>query len=210
MDNQKKVLEALVLPCQSAVARLGAGAGARAVAAPADAAAAPADALEKALKVLGPRALLEFEPPALPNHDAVKRGDAGVVAAAAGELPPVPVTYDTARRSWVLVSEYDYEYEGHRIIVPAGYSFDLASVPRPLWWLIAPNELSIVAPLFHDYLYEYKGNPPAGSIKPARTYTRREVDDLFLHLMEREGVAPWRRYAAYSAVRAAGYLYWAT
>jgi hypothetical protein len=43
------------------------------------------------------------------------------------------------------------------IQIPAGFVFDLASVPRVLWWLIAPFELSIVAPLIHDWLYRVEG-----------------------------------------------------
>ena len=52
--------------------------------------------------------------------------------------------------------------------------------------------------------------PDPTYVNPYRTYTRRETDDLFLHLMEVEGVARWRRLAAYSAVRAAGGIAWAT
>lgn len=134
---------------------------------------------------------------------------AAIVAAAA--IADVAITYDTARRTWRLLDDYSYEYQGHSLTAKKGYAFDLSSIPRPLWWLIAPNELSILAPLFHDLLYEFRGRlPDATYVNPYRTYTRREVDDLFLHLMEVEGVASWRRLSAYSAVRAAGALAWST
>jgi hypothetical protein len=157
--------------------------------------------------------MLEYEPPPLPVPAGLAPGAAAVPAlrAAASALPPVSITYDVGRRTWTLLADYRYEYEGHTLTARQGYAYDLSSVPRPLWWLIAPNELSLVAPLFHDLLYEYRGVLlNEADVVPYRTYTRREVDDLFLHLMEREGVASWRRYAAYSAVRAAGALYWAT
>ena len=115
-----------------------------------------------------------------------------------------------SKRTWLLMAEYSLTYQGHTLTAHEGYSFDLSSVPRALWWLIAPNELSIVAPLFHDLLYEYRGRLPAdGYVVPYRTYTRLEVDDLFLYLMEQEGVPWFRRHAAYSAVRAAGGVAWA-
>jgi hypothetical protein len=162
--------------------------------------------------------LLDYDPPPLPAQpaaiDAFTRGAAvqGFRAAtAAAALPPVPITYDVGSRTWLLLSDYSYTYQGHRLTAKAGFAFDLASIPRPIWWLIAPNELSITAPLFHDLLYVYRGQlREMGEVDPYRTYTRRETDDLFLHLMEVEGVARWRRYAAYSAVRAAGGIYWAT
>ena len=46
---------------------------------------------------------------------------------------------------------------------------DLSSVPRAFWGLIAPFEVSIEAPLEHDFLYQHRGDPPAGTIDlPAR------------------------------------------
>ena len=132
-------------------------------------------------------------------------------AALLAAAPDVAITYDVARRTWRLLDDYAYAYQGTTLTAKKGYAFDLSSIPRPLWWLIAPNELSILAPLFHDLLYEYRGKLPDPTYaNPYRTYTRREADDLFLHLMEVEGVASWRRLAAYSAVRAAGEIYWRT
>ena len=153
--------------------------------------------------VTTPTTLLEYEPPPLPPADAFR-------VAAAGTLPPVQLTYDTAARVWRLLADYRYTYDGVTLTAKAGYAYDLASVPRPLWWLIAPNELSLVAPLFHDLLYDFRGVLPADTATPYRTFTRREADDLFLHLMEAEGIAWWRRNAAYSAVRAFGWTFWNT
>lgn len=40
------------------------------------------------------------------------------------------------------------------ICVPKGYVWDLASVPRILWWLFPPDSDAELAFLIHDYLYE--------------------------------------------------------
>lgn len=162
------------------------------------------------------KSFLEYEPPSLPKQPAtlLQPIDEIIatrfrVAKADADLPPVPIFYDSRRRIWLLINDYAITYEGHKLIAPAGYAFDLSSVPRALWWLIAPNELSIVAPLFHDLLYEYRGHLEPKCVQPYRTYTRREADDLFMFLMEKEGIAAWRRLAAYSAVRALGGVAWA-
>jgi hypothetical protein len=189
--------------------------------------AGPDEALDLALT-----ALEEYEPPPLTQdrlaalaqrraevaESAVPEGAHGAAArrlraavTAAAVAQDVAITYDVSLRSWRLLEDYSYLYQEHTLTAKKGYAFDLSSIPRPLWWLIAPNELSIIAPLFHDLLYEYRGRLPNEThVNPYRTFTRRETDDLFLHLMEVEGVARWRRLAAYSAVRAAGGLYWAT
>ena len=125
------------------------------------------------------------------------------VEVAASKLPPPVVTYLGDGR-WRLEADYTYQDGAHTITVPEGFEFDLSSVPHAFWWLISPFDLSVVAPLMHDYLYKYGGNPPEGSIVPHRTYTRREVDDMFRTIMEREGVAAWRRRLAYWAVTVFG------
>ena len=117
-------------------------------------------------------------------------------------LPPVKVTYHTAEGDWEVVETYRFDRTGHAFSIFQGFRFDLASVPRIAWPLIAPFELSLVAPLAHDFLYRYGGSPPAGSIEPPHSFTRLETDDLFFDLMQAEGVPSWRSYPAYGAVRA--------
>ena len=103
---------------------------------------------------------------------------------------------------------------GCTLIAPKGYKFDLASVPRPLWAIIAPFDLSTLAPLFHDMMYEFRGLlPSADYVSPhpqPRRFNQKDADDLFLRLMMVEGVPAWKRNAAYVAVRAAGWTYWNT
>lgn len=88
-------------------------------------------------------------------------------------------------------------------------------------------ELSLEAPLIHDFLYMTRGGrrqtfakpgtlcqpspeePVLGRIEPPdRRYSRRQADDLFLHMMEQAGVRRWRRTLSYRAVRLFGALFW--
>jgi hypothetical protein len=97
-----------------------------------------------------------------------------------------------------------------RITIAAPFEFDLATIPRIFWPLIAPFELSIVAPLAHDFLYLNKGDPPPPALVPPRTYTRADADALFRRLMRAEGIPAWRRVLAYAAVRVFGAPAWGT
>lgn len=124
------------------------------------------------------------------------------------ELPDPVISYLEERDLWRLDEPYVLTRDDYRIRIPAGFEFDLASVPRPLWWLMAPFDLSIVAPLIHDFLYDYAGDPPDGTVMPPRTFTRAQADQLFLDLMRLEGVAAWRRKLAYWAVRLLGSFRW--
>lgn len=125
----------------------------------------------------------------------------------ASQLPPPVVTFIGPGNVWRLEQPYPYQDSDHTITVPEGFRFDLASVPRIFWGLISPFDLSVVAPLLHDYLYKNGGNPP-GAIEPPMAYTRAQADELFRRVMEVEGVATWRRNSAYLAVRAFGRWAW--
>jgi hypothetical protein len=139
--------------------------------------------------------------------DAARRLEQDRVDIPGSRLPPPILTY-LGGRHWRLEADYTYRDGPTAITVPAGFRFDLSSVPRALWSLIAPFELSIVAPLLHDFLYESGGRPPDVSIDPPRSYTRAEVDRMFLEIMKREEVARWRRWPAYAAVRVFGRRVW--
>lgn len=122
------------------------------------------------------------------------------------------ISYDIRRCRWILHQGYTYSSGPHHIWIRPGFAFDLASIPRLVWWLIAPFELSICAPLVHDYLYSCGGKFQHDS-KVAMWgcrlwYTRAETDALFLRIMCEEGVPRWRRTLAYVAVRLFGWLSW--
>lgn len=123
-------------------------------------------------------------------------------------LPAPAVTYLVEQRYWRLEADYTCRLQGTTIHVPAGFCFDLASVPRLLWIRLAPNELGIASPLIHDWLYRHQGAPPAGSVEPTRTWSRLEADRLFRHTMAMEHVPERRRRWAYLAVRLFGCVAW--
>lgn len=122
------------------------------------------------------------------------------------------ISYDTRRGRWILHRGYIYSSGTHHIWIRNGFAFDLASIPRVVWWLIAPFELSIVAPLVHDYLYAHGGRPPLDTEiamwGKRLWYTRADADELFLRIMREEEVPRWRRGLAYAAVRLFGWVSW--
>jgi hypothetical protein len=110
------------------------------------------------------------------------------------------VTYDVKLASWELTEDFLYRGYGVELLIPKGFQTDLSSIPRFFWREIAPFELSITAPVVHDYLYRHGGRYVSLSGQMC-TMTRAEVDALFLHIMLDEGVGVFRRRAAYWAVR---------
>jgi hypothetical protein len=86
------------------------------------------------------------------------------------------------------------------VTVKAGFQFDRATIPRVFWILISKDDLSNVAPLFHDLLYRFEGKLHPDWVEPYTTFTRREADNLFFHMMAKSGVTSWRLHVAYQAV----------
>lgn len=115
-------------------------------------------------------------------------------------------TWGQKKGLWELGENYAVqmrEPEGNVIFrIDQGYLYNLASVPRPIWPLINPFELSTLAPLIHDFLYDHEGVCPEWTVTPYRTFTRQEADLIFYALMKREHIPAWRRDPAYVAVRA--------
>lgn len=123
------------------------------------------------------------------------------------ELPRPHLDYDVRRRVWLVVADYRIHDEGCVLTIPAGFTLDLASIPRALWVVLSSIDLGLVGPLAHDFLYWREGATERDTWPPRR-YTRHEADRLFCRLMKLEGVPVWKRSVAYRAVRVFGVTSW--
>ena len=62
----------------------------------------------------------------------------------------------TSIREWKLIEDWEYVLpDGPKIIVPKGFRFDGASIPRSLWALLSPTGLLLIPGLIHDFAYRY-------------------------------------------------------
>lgn len=78
---------------------------------------------------------------------------------------------------------------GLRVTIPAGYVTDLASVPRWLWWFLAPYDPQYAAAaVLHDYLRSWAG------FDPLTAHT------TFLDALMILGVERWKAMAMFLAV----------
>lgn len=61
---------------------------------------------------------------------------------------------------YTLYKALDIKLSNNIVInIPKGFEWDLASVPRFLWWLMSPDVDSEIAYLIHDYLYRNQSLP---------------------------------------------------
>ena len=116
--------------------------------------------------------------------------------------------YFPKTKEWVL--QDDYFDSVLKILIPAGFRYDGASVPRLFWAIINPLDLSEAAPLVHDYLYRNAGldvpvyvlAPDGKTVIPcnAMQFSKEFADSMFRDIMIRWDVTPWKESAAYHAV----------
>jgi len=97
---------------------------------------------------------------------------------------------------------YDYhtcddmrvDIDGDYYVVPKGFKTDLASVPRILWSIVAPQYTGFVAPaILHDYLYS------CGNLGG-----RKWADEVLYNALLKEGVSKFTAARFYGAVRLFG------
>lgn len=105
-------------------------------------------------------------------------------------------------RDGMFVNVFDYSCPLAPVTVPAGFLYDLASVPWACQWCVPEDGLIRAAALVHDYLYEKNGNVDGVS------YTRKWADRLFRELMIAAGLPKHRAEIAYRAVRLFGGWAW--
>lgn len=129
-------------------------------------------------------------------------------------------TYDMLELSHPYPIVWQYEGTWYRFWVPAGFRYDVASIPRIFWPLVSPTELGFEAPLAHDWLISRAGLVQVESLEGQgwgpliwmlsnRTthFTRPQVDRLFCYLMRerKPPITRWKRRWAYRMVRAYGW-----
>ena len=99
-----------------------------------------------------------------------------------------------------LLYPHKAHFRDHEFIVPRGFEFDGASVPRLLQPLICSplGPESARASCKHDFIY--RTQPPG--------WTRKEADLMFLCDLLEDGLPPNRAFWAYRGVRLGGWRAW--
>jgi len=74
------------------------------------------------------------------------------------ELRPLPVRKRGERRRWKVLEEWvcDFLGRGFTYIIPKGFIFDGASIPRLFWNILNPTGYLFIAGLLHDFVYKYR------------------------------------------------------
>ena len=106
------------------------------------------------------------------------------------------LSWRAKEREWVVEAPFTALWKNHVIKVPMGSRTDLASIPRLFRSLIPQVGRHLQPAIVHDILYRRPDS--------RKGLDRAQADRMFLDGMESVGVGWARRWAMYTAVRAAG------
>lgn len=100
--------------------------------------------------------------------------------------------------------EIIFEEKSVKVTVPEGFYTDMASVPKALWFWIAPFGKHQEAALIHDYLYANSGL----LLGLEKKLTRKESDQLFYEIMKKDGTNKVKARIMKWSVNLFGWLFW--
>ena len=112
-------------------------------------------------------------------------------------------------RHWEIVKDFTFELEGKKYVIPKGFKFDGASIPKFLHTFLSPIGVLLMGGLVHDYAYKYQTLLMAGPKKQTMgIITQKRADEIFRDIgIEVNGFFLMNQLA-YLSLRLGGFMAW--
>ena len=111
-------------------------------------------------------------------------------------------------RTWEIAKDWNYTLGGVNYIIPKGFVFDGASVPKFLASWLSPVGVLLVGGLVHDYAYKYTVLLKKGGKTTSDSMTQKEADIVFRDINIEQNGFQFLNYLAYWALRIGGFAAW--
>lgn len=85
----------------------------------------------------------------------------------------------TNSRKWIIARDWHFRINEAGYVIPAGFKFDGASIPRAFWFLLNPIGLLLIPGLIHDYVYANECLLKTDGITKGIKMSQKECDKLF-------------------------------
>ena len=82
-------------------------------------------------------------------------------------------------RNWELTKDWKYNIDGTEYVIPAGFQFDGASIPKFLRTFFSPVGVLLIGGLVHDYAYKYKTLLKVNKKETMGELTQKRADEIF-------------------------------
>ena len=114
----------------------------------------------------------------------------------------------TGTRHWVVDEDWTYSIDGEEYIIPEGFQFDGASIPKFLHTWLSPVGVLLMGGLVHDYAYKYETLLKSDKKNTMGTITQKKADEIFRDINIDNNGFYFLNYLAYWALRVGGFMAW--
>jgi len=111
-------------------------------------------------------------------------------------------------RKWEITSNFLFTIDNTNYVIPKGFIFDGASVPKYFRSWLSPMGVLLVGGLVHDYAYKYETLRLSGKPKALTKKNQKWCDQLFRDINIDVNGFKIINYIAYYALRLGGWLAW--
>ena len=111
-------------------------------------------------------------------------------------------------RTWTVAKDFHYKLKGVEYIIPKGFVFDGASVPKFLASFLSPVGVLLIGGLIHDYAYKYAALKPKNDKDALLIVNQKEADIIFRDINIEVNGFHFLNYLAYWALRIGGFVAW--
>ena len=113
-----------------------------------------------------------------------------------------------ATRNWKVTKDFHYAIDGTDYVIPAGFQFDGASIPKFLRTFFSPVGVLLIGGLIHDYAYKYKTLLEKNKKKTMGELTQKRADEIFRDININVNGFYSMNYLAYWSLRLGGFVAW--
>ena len=104
-------------------------------------------------------------------------------------------------RNWVILKDFKYTLNGTEYVIPKGFTFDGASIPKFLRTFFSPVGVLLMGGLVHDYMYKYAACKPADKKGQLLLVDQKRADEIFRDINIEVNGFYFMNYLAYWSLR---------
>jgi hypothetical protein len=111
-------------------------------------------------------------------------------------------------RHWEIAKDFVYDLNGEKFVIPKGFKFDGASIPKFLHTFFSPFGVLLIGGLVHDYAYKYQTLLKHGKKETLGVISQKRADEIFRDINIDVNGFYLMNQLAYISLRLGGFLAW--
>jgi len=114
----------------------------------------------------------------------------------------------TGTRHWEVADDWAFRIGGEGFIIPQGFQFDGASIPKFLHTWLSPTGVLLMGGLVHDYAYKYETLLRSDQKETMGVIDQKKADEIFRDINIEQNGFHFLNNLAYWALRIGGFMAW--